>query len=81
MRAVQQRIVAEIERLARKPPNETVALISHGNVIKAALMHFLGLPLDNIMRFEVSPASVSAVAVNSTFSQVRLINDTGEMRR
>ena len=71
---VQTRSVSEIQRLARIHSDGHVAIVSHGDVLKTALMYFLGTPLDNILRFEVSPASVSVVGVADGFAEVRMIN-------
>lgn len=78
MGEVQARVVAEIERLATVHDSETVALISHGDVIKSALMQAIGVPLDHVLRLEISPASVSVLHHSSSGSQVALVNDTGE---
>ena len=37
--------------------------MSHGDVIKAALLYHLGLPLDAYGRFEIEPASISTLVV------------------
>ncbi|NOG69039.1 histidine phosphatase family protein [Roseicella sp. DB1501] len=63
MAEVQARAVAGIEDLRRAIPDGRVAVVSHADVIKAALAAFLGLSLDDIWRFEIAPASVSALAV------------------
>lgn len=77
MLAAQHRIVAEIERLSEVHPGETVALVSHGDILKSALMHFLGIPLDFILRLEISPASVSTLVVQPGHTRVTGINDLG----
>ncbi len=77
MSEVQARIATEIERLAPLHDDETVALVSHGDVIKAALMHVLGIPLDHVARFEISPASVSVLLAGEGAPQVARMNDTG----
>ena len=61
MTEIQIRIVAEMQRLSDLHPGQNVALVSHGDVIKAAVAHFLGVPLDLFQRIEISPASVSIV--------------------
>jgi broad specificity phosphatase PhoE len=43
---VQGRMLRLIERLCARHADETVALVSHGDVIKAALAHYLGVSLD-----------------------------------
>jgi probable phosphoglycerate mutase len=71
---VQRRVVAAIERLRHAHPDETIALVSHGDLIKAALAHFLGMSLDNLERFDIEPASVSVVALGEGWAQVKRIN-------
>lgn len=55
-----------------------VALFSHGDVIKAALMQVLGISLDHVLRLEISPASLSVLLHGGGGAQVALVNDTGE---
>ena len=77
--AVCRRAVAGIERLRSAHADETLALISHADVIKAILATFLGISLDDLERFDVAPAAVSIVAVGEDWSRVELVNDTGEL--
>jgi probable phosphoglycerate mutase len=48
----------------RKEP-QTIAVVAHADVIKAALAHYLGMPFDNFQRLGTSPASVSTVAFHT----------------
>jgi broad specificity phosphatase PhoE len=48
----------------RKEP-QTVAVVAHADVIKAALAHYLGMPFDNFQRLGTSPASVSTVSLHT----------------
>jgi probable phosphomutase (TIGR03848 family) len=50
-----------LARIAADHPDGAVAVVSHGDVIRALVAHYAGLPLDHMLRLEVSPASVSAV--------------------
>lgn len=61
LRAAQSRAVETVESLAADHPKEHVALVSHADIIKAVLAHFLGMPLDCFQRLVVSPASSSVV--------------------
>lgn len=63
MMQVQARAVAELVRLRDKHPGARIALVSHADVIKAVLAAFLGLPLDQHMRFEIAPASCSTLVL------------------
>ena len=38
--------------------------MTHGDVIRAAIAGWLGLPLDALLRFDVDPASISRVALD-----------------
>jgi broad specificity phosphatase PhoE len=58
---VQARMVAEILRLQQEPPNSTLAIVSHADPIRAALVYFLGMPLDFYQRIEILPASFSII--------------------
>lgn len=59
MLEVQARVVGALEELRCRHPDGACAVVSHGDVIRAALLHYAGMPLDNILRITVDPASVS----------------------
>ena len=61
------RALGEVNRIrARHPGSEmVVAVVSHGDVLRALIAHFLGVPLDLFQRLEISPASVSVVALET----------------
>ena len=74
MLEAQARVVGGIGRLCAAHPEQSVALVSHGDVVKAALAYYLGLPLDAILRFEISPASVSTLVVGDWGAKVFSMN-------
>ncbi len=74
MPEVQTRMMRAIERLFREFPSGRLALVSHGDPIRTVIAHCLGLPLDFLMRFEISPASVSIVEINTWGPRVQCIN-------
>jgi probable phosphomutase (TIGR03848 family) len=75
MLEVQARLVRFLERLRQRHAEAEVAMVSHSDVIKAALAHVLGLSLDHYDRFEISPASVSRVAAGDWGAKVHSINE------
>jgi broad specificity phosphatase PhoE len=75
MLEAQGRIVKAIGELRDRHPDRSVVLVSHGDVIKAALLYCLGLPLDAYGRFEVEPASISTVVVGDWGSKVLRLNE------
>jgi probable phosphoglycerate mutase len=75
---VQARVIAAMRRLRELHPGATLALVSHGDVIKAALAHYLHVHLDDLERFDIAPGSISVIADDGEWSQVRLVNATPE---
>lgn len=75
MAEAQTRIAALLDRLRRANPGGTLALVSHGDIIKAALAHAMGLPLDFHGRFEISPASRSVLIAGDWGLKVHSINE------
>jgi len=74
MLAVQMRVVSTLLELGERYPDGTVAVISHGDVIRAALMHFLGMPIDFVHRLDVSPARISVVRLDGWAPRVLQVN-------
>ncbi|MCR0982865.1 histidine phosphatase family protein [Roseomonas populi] len=75
MAAAQARAVAGAERLRAANPEGRIAVVSHADVIKAVLAHFLRLSLDEIHRFEIAPASISALALWEGDGKVLSMNE------
>lgn len=71
---VQARVTRALERLRDRHAGQTVAVVSHGDVIKTAVAVALGLPLDGLQRFEISPASVSTLVVGDWGMKVHDLN-------
>jgi probable phosphoglycerate mutase len=80
MAEVQCRMVRELDRLRHFHPDEAVVMVSHGDVIRAALAYYLGVPLDLFQRIEISPASMSIVRLFEHGPQVLRMNDTGSLQ-
>jgi probable phosphomutase (TIGR03848 family) len=76
MLEVQQRMIAAIDSLRERHPWGTVVAVSHGDVIKAALAHYLRISLDHILCFEIDPASISTLDVGRSGTRVIRLNDS-----
>jgi probable phosphoglycerate mutase len=74
MLETQARMVRGLTAIAAAHPGGSVAVFSHGDAIKSALMHILGIPLDFHLRLEIPPASVSIVEMSPDFARVTGIN-------
>ncbi len=78
----QVRVVAEVERIARRHRRGRVALATHGDIVRILMAHFTGAPLDAFQRFVADPASVSVIEVGTTgHAYVVLMNETGGLGR
>lgn len=79
MMQVQSRAWSAIERAMERHSGKdetTVAVVSHGDVIRGLLLLFLGMPLDHIHRLEVATASLSEVILGYAYPQVLKVNQT-----
>ena len=75
MRAVQRRVVEAIMEMREAHPDDHVVVVSHGDVIRAALVFALGMPLDLYSRIEVATASLSTVRIDGNGIRVIAINE------
>jgi probable phosphomutase (TIGR03848 family) len=78
---VQARMVGWIESLVRDHPDEHVAIFSHADPIKTVVMAYAGLHLDMFHRFDISPASVTAVRIDEHSPCILALNNIGEIPR
>ncbi len=69
------RAVAGLETLAERHADGYVAAVSHCDIIRGVIAHYLGLPLDNLLRFDIDPASVSRLVVGSWGARVMSVNE------
>jgi broad specificity phosphatase PhoE len=72
---VQVRAVDEIERLVRNHPGQMIAVVSHADLIKMVMAHYLGMHLDNFQRIVISPASISTLVLSHSRPFVANMND------
>jgi probable phosphoglycerate mutase len=75
---VQARAIGFVERVSRDHLGGRVVLVTHGDVIRCAVAFYLGMPLDFLLRLEVSPASVSVVTLEAGNPRVICVNSTDE---
>ena len=59
---VQRRMLAALDRIRRAHPGDTVAVFSHADPIRYALLHARALPLDRVHDLAIDPASITPFA-------------------
>lgn len=72
---VQRRSWRALDRICRELGEGTVAVVTHGDVIRSLLLLFLGASLDHILRLEVGPGSVSEVILGQGEPLIRRVNE------
>jgi broad specificity phosphatase PhoE len=77
MLEAQARMVAELERIRESHPDGVVAVFSHSDIIRAAVLHYAGMPLDLFERIEIHPASVSVIELGDAGPRILKLNETG----
>lgn len=81
MAEMQARAVAQVETIRAAHPDEVVALVSHGDVIKAMIAHYIGLHLDLFQRIDVAPASLTWIHLGLGGPRLIVLNETGGVPR
>ena len=71
----QARMVAELERIREDHPGGVAAVFSHGDVIRAAVLHYAGIPLDLYERIQIHPASVSVIDLTDDGPRIVRLNE------
>jgi probable phosphoglycerate mutase len=72
---VQARLRRFVEQIVARHPDQCVAAVSHGDPIKSILAEALGMPLDNLDRLEISPASISVLIAGEWGMRVFSVNE------
>ena len=79
LREVQSRAVQALDRLHEAHPNQVVAVLSHGDVIRTTIAHYMGTPLDLFQRVAISTASVSTLAFHNYRPMILVMNYVAEL--
>lgn len=77
--AMQARAVEALDGVVGAHAGKWVAVVTHADVIKAAVAHYVGLHFDLFQRLVVSPASVTILSFHGPFPSLVLFNDTGSL--
>lgn len=81
LRGVQSRAVDALEKLSEQHVDDTIVVVSHADLIKLVVAHYLGTHIDLFQRIIISPASVSVLSLlaNGGMRVVR-VNDNGRLQ-
>ncbi len=80
LREVQFRAIQAVEELAARHEKEMIVIVSHADIIRLLLAHYLGVHIDLFQRLVISPASASVLALSADGPvRVLRINDDGPL--
>jgi broad specificity phosphatase PhoE len=72
MVALQARVVRHVEQL--RAIGGAIIIVTHAEPIRAALMHYLALPLDEFYSLAIDPGSVSTILFEGSQGLVARLN-------
>jgi broad specificity phosphatase PhoE len=75
MREVQKRIVDALLDINEQHPHQSVVVVSHGDVIRSALLFALGMPLDSYNNIEIGQGSISSIRLDAGGIRVLAMNE------
>jgi broad specificity phosphatase PhoE len=70
------RIERHMEQLAQARLGARIAFVTHADMIRGLIARVLGLSLDNLLRFEIDPASISRIEAGPGYARVLALNET-----
>jgi broad specificity phosphatase PhoE len=71
---VQERGVAAVTRILRANHGKRVLFVSHGDIIRTVLCHFLRMELAHFHRLRIDNASISTVQISGRFAELKFLN-------
>lgn len=74
MAAATSRAIGAVERIASRVPGLAV-VVSHCDIIRGVIAHYLGLAQDRLLSFDVDPASVSRISIGRWGGRVLSVNE------
>jgi probable phosphoglycerate mutase len=76
MRDAQLRAVNCIEELRLHHPRDTVCVVSHSDIIKMIVAHYMGMHLDLFQRINIAPCSLTIIQLGSGQPMIEQVNET-----
>ncbi|HSA59549.1 MAG TPA: histidine phosphatase family protein [bacterium] len=74
MRDVYRRTIRFIETIRRRHKAGRIAVVSHADVIKTVLVHYLGMDYDHLLKFRIDNASISLLWFYKDRARVMAVN-------
>lgn len=75
MRDVARRVVRHIEQVRADYSAGRIVIVSHAEVIRAAVLHYLRLSFGDFSRFDIDPASISKLVFTEHGAAIASLNE------
>ena len=76
---VQSRALATINGLVAAHPKQMIALVSHADLIRLVVAHYIGVHIDLFQRLVINPCALTALAFERMGPRMLAYNDTGSL--
>jgi broad specificity phosphatase PhoE len=76
---VRARVVTMLKEMLVLHPHGRVAVVTHAEIVRTAVLHVLGLPLQAYDRLEIGPASVTALCLWPGGGRLMGLNDVSHI--
>src|SRR5205085_8476693 len=76
MRELQRRVVDRLYHVAKTYGGEEVVIVSHAEPIRAAVLHYLQLSLDDFLSVQIAPASVTTFLMHGRSEEIVANSDS-----
>src|SRR5260370_34830602 len=80
MRELQSRVLAGLSRLAKAHPGQCIAVVTHAEPARAAVLHYRGMSLGEFARVEIDPGSCTPLKFAGGGGVFSEYVDAGAMR-
>jgi broad specificity phosphatase PhoE len=81
MHDIQSRVLAGLSRLATADPGECIAVVTHAEPARAAVLHYLGIPLGEFARVEIDPGSCTTLHFDGERCELELARTSAPVRQ
>lgn len=78
---VQKRGLKVIRRATREFPQGRLLFVSHADVIRAIMCHYLRLPLEEFRRLRIDNGSLTALEVDGLWAEIKFMNYLPDVTR
>ena len=79
MSEIQCRMADQMDCLMWRHPSQTVAVVSHGDPLRATVAYYLQIPIDAMLRFEIGFASTTVLQLDPWSARVLCLNQQGDI--